>query len=472
MAAMSRFPLILVPPGGFASTFVGINFLKVIDLFKKIRKLSLRHGGVIAFLDEIDSLGNRGGLSEDTPFQIPTVGQALGALLRFEREPYVWKKKWIPGEPSTACTAATTETSTGRWEGVWVDRKTGEEVNPIVVTGGGGMNMGTLESILAALDGMDEPRGLINKILVLLNFKPLSAPVYKRLIIGATNRLEAMDKALLRPGRLDYQIHVGFPDFEGKVHTYQGYLKDKQHVLTEENIEWAARNHHRGTGAEIKHIVNEAVLMTFRDPDREDRGVISFDDLKRATLWVRYGESKGQFEWERNRRSVAIHEASHAVAMHHLRRDTEEIWIAAVEQFGEMGGFVSPSPKYEDWKQLKSDMLNDIQVSLASRVGERLLVGEMSNGHGGDGPNATRIAEKMVRLGHGSTIGFYGPESRPKGDWQREVEAILQQAEQAVTDLLTPRTDQIGALADLLLEHGVVDGEQIHELLDLMETAA
>jgi ATP-dependent Zn protease len=114
-------------------------------------------------------------------------------------------------------------------------------------------------------------------------------------------------------------------------------------------------------------------------------------------------------------------------------------------------------------------MVADIQVSLASRVAEQLFFGQTSNGHGGDGPHATAVAEQMVRLGHGSTIGFYGPDRRPKGEWQAEVEAILRDALTLTEELLEPRQNQIDAVAQLLESDGSVPGDQIHSLLAEME---
>jgi ATP-dependent Zn protease len=337
--------------------------------------------------------------------------------------------------------------------------------------GGSGMNMGTLEAFLSAMDGMEEPRGMVNKALALLGFKPLPPPRYKYLMIGATNRVSAIDPALLRAGRFGRKIKVGYPRYEGRLRTYEGYLRRKEHRLDPAQVEWAARNHHRGTGAEIKDIVNEALLITFREEGREP-GVITFRDLMDAMLWVRHGESEGQFERHRNRDSVAVHEASHAVTMHHLLAETARIWVASVEQHGRAGGFVSPSPLYDDWKMWRSDMVDEMAVSLASRVGEEMFFGQASNGHGGDGPHATSIAERMVMLGHGSTIGFYGPERRPKGEWQDEVESILAEGLDRARGVLAGRKDQVRAVADMLLLQGSVPGNEIHDKLEEMEAAA
>ena len=287
-ASYSTKPLILVPPGAFQATFIGINLLKVWALFRSVRKLARRYGGVIVFIDEIDSLGNRGSSVEGQEEEARECG-----CVRMAAEP-----------------------------------------RPMIVTGGGGGNqMGTLEAFLSAMDGMEEPRGILNRMLVFLGFKPLRPYDYKYLMMGATNRLNALDPALLRAGRFGRKIHVDFPNQDGRHKTYEGYLSKVPHTLSDDNIEWSARNHSRGTGAEIKDIVNEALLITYRD-DREDPGVITFDDLVRAMVWVKFGESEGPFKREEAKWQVAVHEAGHAVAFALLLRDRQDIWFASIEQRG------------------------------------------------------------------------------------------------------------------------------------------
>lgn len=384
------------------NTFIGINLLKVWALFRSVRKLSRRYGGVIVFIDEIDSLGNRGSSVEGS-----------------------------------------------------------EEDNArkMVVGGMGGANqMGTLEAFLSAMDGMEEPRGLLNRLLVFLGFKPLKPYDYKYLMMGATNRLNALDAALLRAGRFGRKIHVDFPTQEGRHKTYEGYLSKISHTLTPENVEWAARIHSRGTGAEIKDIVNEAVLITYRD-DRQDEGTVTFDDLLHAMVWVKFGESEGPFKRDEAKDLVAVHEAGHAVAFALLLKDRQDIWFASIEQRAGAGGMVVPTQVHEDWIKTKEESFAELQVDLASRVAEQLIFGTTTNGHGGDGRNMTKRAEAMVAYGMGDTIGIY------KQD-KKQVEKILRQALEATEKLLTPKKKQIRAVADLLIEKGTITGEEIYSIVE------
>jgi ATP-dependent Zn protease len=423
-ANASTKPLILIPPGGFASTFIGINFLKVHSLGRTIRKQSKRHGGVIVFFDEIDSLGNRGGEVEGS------------------------SEDWF----------------TKREEGCMASEP---EYHPVIVTGGGsgGMNMGTLEAFLSMMDGMEEPRGFVNKLLAVAGFKPLPPPKVRPFYLGATNRPSVVDPALKRAGRFGREIRVDFPKYDGRLQTYVGYLGKVTHNLSDTEVEWLARNHYRGTGAEIQDIINEALLISFRNLESDhETGIVTFGSATDAMLWKRFGESDGTFENPENVRSVAVHEAGHAVVMHALRKHKERIWFASIEQRGKTGGMVARSPLDDDWKEQSSDMLASVAISLASRVAEVLVNGQMSNGHGGDGPAATNMAERMVLLGHGNQIGF--SRDREPEEFHKEREKFLREGYALAEGVLTEHRDALEALADALVAKPTLIGDEVHALLE------
>lgn len=418
-------PLILVPPGAFASTFIGINFLKVYRLGRWIRQQSTREGGVVVFIDEIDSLGNRGGVEEGE-----------------DRAPW-WQQR------SDECAAVP------------------YPEYPVVVTNsGGGGNMGTLEAFLSMIDGMEEPRGFSNKVLAFFGFKPLPPPKTRVFYLGATNRPSAVDPALKRAGRLGLNIRVDYPRYDGRLATYRGYLSKVSHGLDDEQIEWIARNHFRGTGAEIEDVINEALLLTFRHNDREIPGVIQYEDLMTATLWKRWGESHGTFENDRNLWGVCIHEAGHALVMYKLLKERKHIWFVSVEQRGRTGGMVVPAPQDDDWKQWHDEMLADVAVSLASRVAEKQILGQLTNGHGGDGPAATAKAGQLVRLGHYDQIAFTQQEMIENDRFFEAREAVLQEALALAENILEEHEDALIALAELLQEKHTVIGTDVHELFD------
>jgi len=339
-----------------------------------------------------------------------------------------------------------------------------EVINPIINIGGSG-NDGTLQSFLSMMEGMEMPRGLINKLLALVGFKPLPPPIVRVFYLAATNRPQAVDPALKRAGRFGREIRVDFPDYEGRLHTYEGYLNRVTHALIRSDIEWFARNHYHGTGAEIEDIVNEAILITFRDKDHV--GIIHEQDMMNAMLWKRFGESRGTFENKRNIWGVAVHEASHALVMHKLLSERTGIWFVSIEQRGKTGGMVARSPKDDDWKEWHFEMLGSIAVSLASRVGEKLILKQMTNGHGGDGRNATANAEKMVLMGHGTQLSY--SDSRDDEEFHREREDILQQAYDLAEDVLIESKEALIALARLLQEKHTLTGQEVEELLEQYE---
>jgi ATP-dependent Zn protease len=440
-ANLANCPLIQVPVGGFTSTFMGINFLKVQLFFREIGKQGLRWGGVLVFFDEMDSLGNRGGaIDRETPAD----------------EPFGCTSPWLADQ------ALPLHTDTMRDPGK-LDRLIMAVTN-VVYGGGGGMNMGTLEAFLAGLDGMDKPRGLTNKLLSLAGFQPLPAPRPKFLLIGATNRIGAIDKALLRAGRIEEHVHVTYPDFLGKRQTYVGYLDKVDHDLDDVEIDRLARLHYQGTGAEIKAVVNKAVLLTFRHDIHP--GTVTYSDIMEAMLLKRHGETLGTFERPEHTHGTAIHEAGHAVLMHHLRRDRIEIWFASIERRGQTGGMVSPSPLDDDWKQYHDEMLAQIAISLGSRVAELAILGKMSNGHGGDGGQATAMAQRLLNVGgHPDQIG----QINTRRTETERIDDLLAQGLRLAEETLLPRLDQVEAVAALLEEKLTVQGWEIHELLDRME---
>lgn len=424
-ANRSTKPLILIPPGAFASTFIGINFLKVWQLGRYIRKYSKRHGGVIVFFDEIDVLGNRG------------AGVEGGNL-----EP--WFEK-----PLDECAYVSTP-----------------HVDPVIVTGGGGgMNMGTLEAFLSMMDGMEEPRGMVNKVLALAGFKPLPPPTVRVFYLGATNRPSAVDPALKRAGRFGREIRVDYPRYEGRLNTYKGYLSKVQHNLLDNHVEWFARNHYRGTGAEIQDIVNEALLITFRE--HHNQGVIGRDDMMKAMLWKRFGEPLGTAERDDIAYNTAVHEAGHALLLYATMRHRTNIWFGSIEKRGRTGGMIAHSPLDDDFQQSRSEMIAGIAVSLASRVAEVIVNGEMSNGHGGDGPAATLKAERMVQQGHGGQIAF--TTDRDPEKFHEEREAILQEAFDLAYHYVESNQAALLALADLFVEKHTVLGDEIFALFEEYE---
>jgi ATP-dependent Zn protease len=331
-----------------------------------------------------------------------------------------------------------------------------------------GSNPGTLEAFLAAMDGMDESRGVVNRILVSLGFPPLSPPEIRRLFIGATNMPDTVDKALLRPGRLSRKIHVDYFDHHGKIQTYQGYLGKVTHNVSDEELERLVRNHQPATGAEVQAVVNEAVLATFRHGDGD--GLVTYDGLAEQLRIEKVGEPGEAFEIPENRWWVAVHEAGHAVMAHHKQRHLADIWFSSIVSHGTSGGLVARAPHTDDWLRKQSDLEEEIMIALSSRVAEELFFEQPSNGQGGDGRKATQLAADMVSYGHhAGQVGSWFDEKSDSGIAMAE--EILTTTLEATREFLEARQDQVEAVAAILLHDLTVDGQVIHEMLDEMEAA-
>ena len=174
---------------------------------------------------------------------------------------------------------------------------------------GGGGGMGTLQALLTEMSGLKKPRGFWNKyVRRLLNMTPRPPFNYRILTIMATNQPDVLDPALLRPGRVDRKYKMGYPSADGRQRTYEGYLAKVSHVLTPDQVRRLAVISTRATGASIKDIVNEALVIAIRD----GRDTINYQDMIKAKHLKAHGPADDwtYSDWEGH--AVAVHEASHA----------------------------------------------------------------------------------------------------------------------------------------------------------------
>jgi hypothetical protein len=303
----------------------------------------------------------------------------------------------------------------------------------------------------------------------LLGMRPKQPPKYRILIVMATNMPDALDEALLRPGRIDRIYKVGFPTKEGRRRTYEGYLAKVRHTLDDDAVNKLASMTPPRTGAEIKDLVNEALIHALRD----GRDAITWPDVLHARYIRQTGLPEGfvYVPWERH--AVALHEACHAVAAAVLR-PWLPIDVATIERRGNIGGFVSSFEAEEQFSQWRNDFEADICVSLASLAGEQLFfAGDNSAGVGGDLQNATALAYRMLgTYGMGSTIaslagrpGNLGEMHNGGGHLDELVEARLRALYDQVRDLLDRRRSDVLAVAHALEEHKTITGDDVAAIL-------
>jgi cell division protease FtsH len=455
-------PYVFVDPGAFQNMFMGVGILKVKSLFRKLRKLSLRHGGVIVFFDEADSLGSRG-------------GQVAGV-----KAPSTLDQSVFGGcngghflSPTTrALLAGDSQTPGGGSEVVEAQRR--PLMNRIIMGGmGGGGGMGTIQALLTELSGLRKPRGFWSRrVRGFLCMPPKQPPKYRIMMMMATNLPDALDPALLRPGRIDRQYHVDYPNLEGRVRTFQGYFAKVRHEVTPDQITRLATITPWGTGALIKDVVNEALVVAIR----KGRDFVTWPDVLEARTFKTHGLSDGPAATTLEQWETAVHEGGHAVGTFLLRKRFE-IDIATIEQRGPIGGFVSWVPREERSFSWKSDWENDMVVSMMSLAAERHFFGGMNSaGVGGDMRSATLIAERMLqRAAMGDTLASpmsnmlstgAGQGSDTRNEFDRRVEAKLQEQYQRAVELVAANEWFVMAIAHALVARQTITGDDVQAIWD------
>ena len=216
-------PFVFVDPGAFINMFMGVGIIKVRSLFRKLRKLALRYGGVVVFFDEADSLGNRG----VRPRRAASASNTVSHVPRRRHRHRIGDPVPVGAARSTRCGARRSTPPRGR-----------RPSRSVMMMGGGGGGMGTLQALLAELSGLKKPRGFFNRtVRKALGMRPKPPPRYRILVMMASNMPEALDDAMLRPGRIDRIYKVGYPTKEGRIRTYEGYLAKVRHCLTADDID-------------------------------------------------------------------------------------------------------------------------------------------------------------------------------------------------------------------------------------------
>jgi cell division protease FtsH len=453
-------PYVFVEPGAFLNMFFGVGVLKVRSLFKKLRKLALRYGGVIVFFDEADALGNRG---------VPSGGTAGANSL------------------THSCNGLNYQSDATR-SSLLFDEQASESNEPRSsiyrlfmpgMRGGGGGDVSALQALLAQMSGLTKPRGFVNRyVRRLLGMQPKPPPKYRILFIMASNMPESLDAALLRPGRLDRKYKVGYPSKAGRKRTFEGYLSKVKHVLTDGDIEQLAIISPYATGASIKNTVNEALIHA----TGEGRDTITWPDMLAAKHVEQHGLPDDWEYIQGEGHAVAIHEACHAIAFYRLSTRMT-IDVATIERRGDTGGFVQPIPIEDRFSVWKSEREIDIMVFLASLAGERLFFdGDNTTGVGGDMGSATTIAMEMEGFhAMGQTLGSHrvtkmgiqGERVETGTDrmwldseFGRRVEARLEELVNRVAELLERDRIWVLALAHALEAHKTVPGEDITAIIE------
>lgn len=407
IAGETSVPFVLVEPAAFQNMFVGIGPLRVKMLYKKLRKLSSIYGGVVVFFDEADVLGSRG-----------------------------------PSAQHTSESAS---------------------VNKLMMPRiGGGGDPGILNAILASMQGVRTPKGLSSKIRRSMGLPAKHPKQYRIMHVMATNMPDSLDPALLRPGRIDRIFRVGYPSLQGRQRTYQGYLDKVSNSLSAAQVLSIALMTPNASGAVIKDIVNEALIIALNDSRRS----IEWSDMLKAKRYKEFGPSEGVEYVPYEQHAVAVHESCHALVAWRLRKNLT-IDTVTIEKGNTYLGLVSSIPTAELYTKWGKEYRIDIAVSLASLAGERMFFNDSTSGVSGDLETATNIATQMLHSwGMGENISVVKKDPSTL-DVSIEVEEMLKSVYDDVRKMLEKDRHLVLALAHALETHKTLSGADARAILEL-----
>ena len=322
----------------------------------------------------------------------------------------------------------------------------------------------TLNQLLVEMDGFEGNEGVI--------------------VIAATNRRDILDPALLRPGRFDREVMVGYPDVKGREEILKVHAKNKP-LAPDVDLNVIAKTTQFFTGADLENLLNEAALLAAR----ANRKSIIENDIEEATLKVIAGpEKKSHIVTDRDKKITAYHEAGHAVAAYHLP-ECEKVHQVTTIQRGQAAGLTVCRPETDDNHVTKGKMYQDIVMTMGGRVAESLAFEDVCTGASGDIQQATKKARAMVtRYGFSDALGpvLYGGDSdevflgRDYGHTHQyseetanlidsEVKRIITEAYAECERILTEYNDQLVKLAEYLIEHEKINGDDFEKLMKSVE---
>ena len=277
------------------------------------------------------------------------------------------------------------------------------------------------------------------------------------LVIGATNRPDLLDSALIRPGRFDRIVRVDLPDKQGRLNILKIHAKNKP-LASNVNLEKIAGETFGFSGAHLESLLNEAAIHALR----EGSDLIREKDLREALEKVMLGEKLERKPREDERRRVAYHETGHALV-------SELLWNGSVSSVtvtprGQALGYVRRRSDGDYYLYTKQQLLDQIAIALGGAVMEEMFFGSLSTGSKGDFQQAVEAARQIIDSGM-SALGIISKEHVLPEDVNREVQAIISEQEDRVRELLAGRRALAERLAEELLQEEKLSGERFRELL-------
>ena len=326
--------------------------------------------------------------------------------------------------------------------------------------------------------GHDEREQTLNQLLVEMDGFGANEGV---IMIAATNRPDILDPALLRPGRFDRQVMVGYPDIAGREAILRVHSREKP-LSPDVKLRNVAKQTAGFTGADLENLLNEAALLAAR----KDKKAITQTEIEEAAIKVVVGtEKKSKVMSDHEKKLTAYHEAGHAICFYAC--DTQDpVHQISIIPRGMAGGYTMPLPTEDKSYQTKREMEEEIVVDLGGRVAEALIMGDISNGATSDIQKATKTATNMVvRYGMSDAIGpinyssdsnevfigrdmghtkGYSEETAAKID--AEVHRIISEAYKKTEDILSAYMPKLHEIAAYLLKHEKMTGETFSAIMD------
>lgn len=319
----------------------------------------------------------------------------------------------------------------------------------------------TLNQLLVEMDGFTDNQGVI--------------------VIAATNRRDILDPALLRPGRFDRQITVGYPDIKGREAILRVHTKNKK-LAPDISLATIAKGTAGFTGADLANLVNEAALLAARN----NRKAITQPDIEEATIKVVAGpEKKSKVVSEDEKRLTAFHEAGHAVCTFHCKTQDPVHQVSIIPR-GMAGGYTMSLPEHDRSFRTKTQMEEEVIVLLGGRVAEKIVLDEISTGASNDIERATDLARSMITrygfseklgpivYGHDNSEVFLGRDYSQGRNYSENVAAeidgeireLIDTSYENAKQILLSHRDQLDKVAHYLMEHEKIDGEDFYKLMN------
>ena len=330
--------------------------------------------------------------------------------------------------------------------------------------------------------GHDEREQTLNQLLVEMDGFGVNEGI---IVLAATNRVDILDPAILRPGRFDRKISVNRPDVGGREEILMVHAKNRP-LAEDVDLKQVAQTTAGFTGADLENLLNEASIMAAK----EERAFIIQDDIKRAFIKVGIGaEKKSRVISDKEKKITAYHEAGHAILFHVLP-DVGPVYTVSIIPTGNgAAGYTMPLPEKDEMFITKGQLLQDIMVSLGGRIAEEIIFGDITTGASSDIKKATSAARDMVtRYGMSENIGVINYNSDDdevfigrdlahaknhseliSGEIDREVKAIIDDCYKKAKDIILAHMDVLHHCAELLIVKEKIGREEFEALFDQKE---